>query len=242
VARSFYDANLGVDYSMTGELSTISKGGAGLGQIAGYGLSGVGYGLQIYGGIKSPQASLGAARAYDLQAEYEEVKGQFDYITSQQQARITDIQAEDVEEKGRKTAGSLYVRERKYLGAARAAAQAQGVATDSGSVAVVRDESKAAFERDILQVKANAFAEAWGYRFQAGETRFKGIQSQGQAKLAAIGLREKAAAERARGWGGFLSTIGTAVGGTGGFIVGGPAGAIAGAAAGGALGSAAGEL
>lgn len=168
-------------------------------------------GLGLAQGFLSYAGSYSAAKAMELEAEKARIRGDFEKKSLENQARYTEIQAQEAKENSQRQYGQVYKRGKQATGAARAAAVGQGVRIDSGSIGDAIDETTSVTERDLLMVKSNAFREAWGFKKQAADLRFG-------ASMAELGAGAEAAAYKAKGKATLLTgAIGLVGGGLQGF-------------------------
>ena len=82
-------------------------------------------------------------------------------------SRFASLQAEDAIFRGDEEAKSVKRRVRGILGSQRVSFAGQGVDLDSGSAAAVQQSTEYEAELDAIQIKNNAWKEAWGYRVKA---------------------------------------------------------------------------
>jgi hypothetical protein len=151
-------------------------------------------GLGLAEGFMGFAGSYSQAKALELQAEGERIKGEFTKRSLENEARYTEIQADDAKDASNRKAGEVYKRGLITRGAQRARLAASGNDITSGSAADLIDETQTVTERDLLMVKSNAFREAWGFKKQAADQRFGAqmAELQGQAGAAALKGKSKA--------------------------------------------------
>jgi hypothetical protein len=129
-------------------------------------------GLTLVGGV------IGAAG--HLQA------GEMNQQLSEYNARVADLQADDALARGRDLEGRLRLKGKQLIGTQRVRLAAQGIDVTRGSALDVQADTAAELERDIITVRNNAAREAWGYRVQVVDSRFRGEVAQTEAKYGAL--------------------------------------------------------
>ena len=120
-------------------------------------------GMFMLAGMQFAQA-YNQSRAIDAQSKYQ--SSMLD-ISS----RFAGLQAEDAIFRGKKEARNVKKRVRRILGSQRVAFAGQGVDLDSGSAAAVQQSTEYEAELDAIQIKNNAWKQAWGYRVKAFDLR-----------------------------------------------------------------------
>ncbi len=100
-------------------------------------------------------------------------------------ARFADMQAEDAIARGDKAASTQTKQVKQMVGSQRAALAAQGIDINSGSARDVISDTESMGALDRLQIKSNAWREAWGYKVQA-------VDQRSQASMTSIGARAQA--------------------------------------------------
>lgn len=103
------------------------------------------------------------------QAQGEFQKQQYDFNAS-----LADRQAAGAIARGDKQAARLKQGAKKLIGSQRVALAAQGVDVNSGSAADIQEETQVLSDMDALEIKNNAWREAWGFRVQASDMRSAG--------------------------------------------------------------------
>jgi hypothetical protein len=83
------------------------------------------------------------------------------------QSSYSEIAAADAIERGNKEAAELKRRLRNLEGEQILTSAASGIDAFSGSAQNVRESSKLLGDLDIIQIKTNAYREAWGYKTQS---------------------------------------------------------------------------
>ncbi len=134
------------------------------------------------GSFASATTSLAGAysqsQALEMQANYQKTQ-------SEMNAKLADMQAEDAIKRGNKAAGQVKQQAKRMQGAQRAALAAQGIDIDSGSAAEIQENTEVLSAMDAMQVKNNAWKEAWGFKVQALNTRAEGSWAQAAGQAAA---------------------------------------------------------
>jgi len=114
-------------------------------------------GLQLFQGSQSAEGARQKAR--------------FQADVLKQNAKIADMQAEDVLRRGEEAVFEKRLEGKRVIGAQRAALAAQGIELGSGSALDIQGDTAAQAEIDALTIRNNAFREAMGYRMRAGQLR-----------------------------------------------------------------------
>jgi len=81
--------------------------------------------------------------------------------------RMAELQARDVEVRGRRAIEEYQRAVSRTVGSQRAAMAAQGVDVSTGSALDIQEETRALGAEDLAQIRANIFREAWGLRAEA---------------------------------------------------------------------------
>lgn len=140
-------------------------------------------------------AASTAANAYS-NSQAERAAGDYQKGISDTNSRLSQLSASDAVYRGEKEATEAVRRgdkaaaatrrtTKRIVGAQRAAAGAQGIDVNSGSIADVTRETtyigetesrdiRLAAELDALTIKNNAYLQAWGYKVQADEYSYTG--------------------------------------------------------------------
>lgn len=104
-------------------------------------------------------------------------KGKLDEQLSQQNARLMELQAEDTIIRGNIEAEKVKREGRFVKGSQRAGFAGQNIAVGTGTAAAIQSETDRFSGEDALTVKNNAFREAWGFKTEAINERFRGRMS-----------------------------------------------------------------
>lgn len=100
-------------------------------------------------------------------------------------ARLAGYQAEDAIRRGNQEAINYKTQAKKTIGAQRAALAASGVDISDGSALDIQQETAAQGAEGALQIKNNAWREAWGYRVQANQYSAQGYMAKSAADFQA---------------------------------------------------------
>ena len=129
-------------------------------------------------------AAMAGAQVGGAYLESESIKSQGKFAERQADfnARMAELQAEDATFRGEKKANDVRRIGKQFTGEQRVAAGAQGVDISLGSPADVISGSKDQIDRDIMDVKNNAWRESFGYRSQAADFRRQGRMARLESK------------------------------------------------------------
>ena len=119
------------------------------------------------------------------QSQGQEDQGAYASDRLERNASFADQQAQDAIDRGEKDAKAHDRKVKLLIGSQRAKMGAQGADLSSGSALEVQLDTAGLGAEDILQIKNNAFREAWGYNEQAADYR-------DQAKLTRSGTKNAA--------------------------------------------------
>lgn len=97
------------------------------------------------------------------------------------QAQLADWQALDAEQRGKVEEKKMRRRTEQAVGSQRVSLAAQGVDVNQGSSLDVQADASYLGELDALTIRKNAAKEAWGYRVQRDDLRYRGKLSQHEA-------------------------------------------------------------
>lgn len=89
-------------------------------------------------------------------------------------ADIAEYQADDAIARGELDAKRMRRRTKQVIGSSRVSMAAQGVDVNQGSAVDTQADAAYLGELDALTIKSNAAKEAWGYKTQAEDLRYKG--------------------------------------------------------------------
>lgn len=134
-----------------------------------------GIALLVTGGAMKYGAEKSAGRAQEALGNYN--------------ANISEMQSKDAIARGEESVAVHKMQTRKLIGSERAAFAASGVdISDPDSTAAnVQRDTQALSELDQLTIRANAAREAWGFRTQASNQRYRGKIAKDTADQRAIG-------------------------------------------------------
>lgn len=132
----------------------------------------------------------GAQTAFGLYGSYQQAQamkeqGRAEEMLANQNARLIELNAEDALFRGRAEAAEVKRRGRYLKGTQRAGFAGQNIDVSTGTAAAIATETDSMAEADALTVSNNAFREAWGYRTEAINERFRG-------KMARLGKKSEA--------------------------------------------------
>lgn len=132
-------------------------------------------GMAVAGGAVNANASMQSGQANQDLMNYN--------------ANVAEFQAEDAIARGREDETRHRQGTRRLMGSQRAAFAASGVAVDDpeSSFADVTADTAKLSEIDALTIRANAQREAWGFRTQAQDMRFRGQIAKNEGKSRAVG-------------------------------------------------------
>lgn len=132
--------------------------------------------------MSSANAASGAAGAV---SEYR--TGEQNQRIANMNAGLADQQAKDAIARG--TVAELQLRRntRRLIGSQRASAAASGVVVDSGTAGAIVSDTQMLAEQDAETIRNNAAREAWGYKVQAQDYRYKGQLAMKEGKDQAWG-------------------------------------------------------
>lgn len=122
----------------------------------------------LAGGAAGLGGSISQAQAIRAQGAYQKSVGL-------QNARMSELSAQQSLERGQLLAASQGIRTGKILGAERAAYANQGVDVNSGSAAQVQADTSKMGALDRLTIQNNAARQALGYRIQGVNDRYGAI-------------------------------------------------------------------
>lgn len=108
--------------------------------------------------------SLGTAFS---NASLQKEMGRYESSQFRINASYSEIAAADAIERGNKEANELKRRLRNLEGEQIIASAASGIDAFSGSAKNVRESTQLLGDLDIIQIKTNAYREAWGYKTQS---------------------------------------------------------------------------
>lgn len=112
------------------------------------------------------QAGLTMVGAYS-QSQSELAEGAYRKSVAEQNERLALMQADDAIRRGDRAAIEHKKQVNQVIGSQRANLAAQGIEIDSGSAAAIQEETAAIGAQDVMQIKNNAWREAWGFKVQA---------------------------------------------------------------------------
>ncbi len=120
----------------------------------------------ILGGSALLHGFAGLANAWN-QGESAKLQAEFERKQYETNARLAEMNAEDAIKRGDKAASQAKRAGQLLLGKQRTGYAGQGVKVDAGSASDIQGETQSLSELDQLQIKSNAWREAWGYKVEA---------------------------------------------------------------------------
>jgi len=106
------------------------------------------------------------------QAQTAKLRGKFEALQHETNARFASMQANQVIKQGNVLAQENDTKIKKLLGSQRAKLAAQGIEIDSGSAAHVQDVTHQLGQLDSANIRNNAWRQAFGFKQQALQDRF----------------------------------------------------------------------
>lgn len=113
-------------------------------------------------------AALGNAFTQSAAAE---VKGKYERQQGEFNARLAELKAKDAVERGDQEAVKFAKEANQFKGKQKAAMAAQGVDIDSASFEGISTQTERLTAFDEMEIRNNAWKEAWGYRVDAANQR-----------------------------------------------------------------------
>lgn len=146
-----------------------------------------------------------------MSAQQNKQAGEASAAANMQNAAISRAQAADSLKRGEFESDQQRIKTAGAVGTQRAGFAGNGVDVNSGSAALVQDDTAALGELDALTIRNNAAREAWGYNIQADQYQ----QAAGNAKKSAnnaimgglVSTGAKAASTYAGGYSGNSSLV-----------------------------------
>jgi len=114
-------------------------------------------------GMATAKVGSGIAGAYS-KSKAQAAEGEYQSGQIEHNARFQAFQAADAVARGEKTAVKAQQATKSLIGSQRVALAAQGIDIESGSALQVQEESAAIGAEEVLNIRNNAWREAWGYR------------------------------------------------------------------------------
>lgn len=119
--------------------------------------------------------------AYGQTRSGKETKGIYD-----RNAQLAELQAQDAIERGQVEETKSRRQTEQVIGRQRVSLAAQGVDINKGSALDVQADAAYLGELDALTIRNNAAKEAWGYRVQAQDYRYRGKVAQREGQFGAF--------------------------------------------------------
>lgn len=105
------------------------------------------------------------------QSQAMKAKADFEAQQMNTNARLAEMNAKEAIAKGDSDAEKKRAEVRGVLGSQRASYASQGIDIGSGSAMTVQEDTAIQGAVDVETIKNNAYREAWGLKYQAGEAR-----------------------------------------------------------------------
>jgi len=128
--------------------------------------------------------ALGTAATSYSQSKAIGMEGEYNASVYESNARIQRLMAEDAIIRGDKEAVKAKQAAKRLIGSQRAALGAQGIDIESGSALDIQEETASLGAEEALNIKNNAWREAWGYRSAATDL-------EGRAKMTRITAKNR---------------------------------------------------
>lgn len=137
-------------------------------------------------------------------ADAQRMQGQYQKDQADLNARLAEGQAQDAIERGRAEANIARKKTNAQVGSQRVAAAAMGLDLGEGAPAEAVAQTQNVGAVEEMNIRTNAWREAWGYRVQASNYRMEGdmakIAGDGGAKQTLIAGGMQAIAYGAQGY------------------------------------------
>lgn len=132
----------------------------------------------VIGAGSSIGGAISQSNALSVQGKYAKQQSDFN-------AQLAELQAQDAIIRGEKNVKTLKTKANQLKGSQRAAAAAAGVEVDTGSAAELQADTVRQSTLDVIELRNNAWREAWGFKMQASNYRSSGILEEMAYKNAA---------------------------------------------------------
>lgn len=109
--------------------------------------------------------------------------GEFEKMQHDTNARLAELQAKDAITRGEKEAQIIKDKTKQKIGSQRAALAASGIEVNSGSALKLQEDVAADGAEDVLTTKNNAWRQAFGYKQESIQSKFRGRIAESQAKF-----------------------------------------------------------
>lgn len=123
-------------------------------------LTGIAIGAMAVGGGMALHASAEKAKAQRKMGDYQSDMYGFN-------SSISKLQQQDALERGEKEASAFLLKGRQTIASQKVALAAQGVDVSTGSAAEIQEDTAAQAAIGAMQIRNNAWREAWGYKVQS---------------------------------------------------------------------------
>lgn len=161
-------------------------------------------------GVSSISSAYAQSRFYEAQGAYQAHVAEIN-------SEFSKLAAEEAIKRGQKNIALAQKQKKQVLGSQKVALAAQGIDIESGSALLAQEDTLNTGARNLLQIKNNAWQEAWGYKTQALSSTASGqitqVLAEAQAKntLLTGGLNAASDFSKSYGYfkGGNISVKGT---------------------------------
>jgi hypothetical protein len=116
------------------------------------------------------------------QAGAQRAQGEYQNEMFKINAKFAELQAKDAIDRGDAESDALRKNAKRLIGAQRVSLAAQGIEVDSGTAAAIQEDTARLSELDALQIRNNAWREAWGFKVQAQDFRNQGLMARDAAR------------------------------------------------------------
>jgi hypothetical protein len=130
-----------------------------------------------YGADSVGQLGQGIGQSMAVKA-----RGDYEEFIARQNADLADRDAKEIEKRGDKASSDYKNQVNQLKGQQRSSMAAQGIDINQGSAAEIQKETATLGALDALQLKNNAWREAFGMRGQANQYRAQGRMAKVAAK------------------------------------------------------------
>jgi hypothetical protein len=119
------------------------------------------------------------------QSQALKAQGEAQKAYAQMNAKLAEAQAGDAIARGEREAKEHGKQVRQLVGSQRAAIAAQGIELDDGDAEALQIDTETIGAQQMLQIKNNAWREAWGFKTQASSYQAQGEMAAATARTAA---------------------------------------------------------
>lgn len=173
-------------------------------------------------GLTAGITMAGATLASSISsADAQRMQGQYQKDQADLNARLSEDRAQDAIERGRAESNIARKKTNAQVGSQRVAAAAMGLDLGEGAPAEAVAQTQNVGAVEEMNIRTNAWREAWGYKIEASNFRMEGdmakIAGDGAAKQTLIAGGMQAIAYGAQGYAAGRNTGGGTKGSTGGY-------------------------